>query len=91
MRFQYIKENQDSLNIKKACRLLNVSRSGYYKYLERKPTARDIENQVLSEEIKRIFDEHRGRYGSLRIAKVLELPGLHVNRKRISLERRMKK
>lgn len=84
MRFQYIKENQDSLNIKKACRLLNVSRSGYYKYLERKPTARDIENQVLSEEIKRIFDEHRGRYGSLRIAKVLELQGLHVNRKRIS-------
>ena len=45
------------MNIKKACKLLKVSRSGYYKYLERKPSARDIENSVLSTEIKKIFDD----------------------------------
>ncbi|WP_281532492.1 IS3 family transposase [Anaerocolumna aminovalerica] len=79
-----MKEHQDSLNIKKACKILNVSRAGYYKFLNHKQSKRDIENQVLSEEIKRIFEEHKGRYGSLRIAKVLTQKGLNVNRKRIS-------
>ena len=84
MRFRYIKEHRDSLNIKKACKILNVSRAGYYKYLSHKPSARDIENQVISEEIKKIFEEHKGRYDSLRISKVLENQGLKVNRKRVS-------
>ena len=72
------------MNIKKACKILNVSRSGYYKYLEHKPSARDIENEVLSAEIRKIFEEHKGRYGSLRISKVLEQNGIKVNRKRVA-------
>nr|WP_236886766.1 IS3 family transposase [Clostridium beijerinckii] len=79
-----MKDNQDHLNIKKACKALNVSRSGYYKYLDHKPSKRDIENKVLKEIIREIFEEHKGRYGSLRIAKVLEQREIHVNRKRIS-------
>ncbi|CAK7083327.1 MAG: IS3 family transposase ISSpy1 [Tissierella sp.] len=84
MRFQYIKDNQDSLNIKKACRTLGVSRAGYYKYLNHKPSKRDLENEALKEVIKEIFDENKGRYGSIRIGKVLEQRGIHINRKRIS-------
>ncbi|WP_427042739.1 IS3 family transposase (plasmid) [Fusobacterium sp. SB021] len=84
IRFKYIKENAHSLNIKKACKTLNVSRSGYYKYLKRKPSAREIENKILSEEIKKIFLEHKGRYGSLRIVKTLELKKIKVNRKRVA-------
>lgn len=46
---------------------------------------------MLSKEIKQIFDENKGRYGSIRIAKVLEQRGIHVNRKRVSrLMRNMK-
>ncbi len=51
---------------------MNVSRSGYYKYLNQRPSARDIENQVLSNDIKKILEDHKSRYGSLRISKVLE-------------------
>lgn len=43
-----------------------------------------MENEVLKEIIREIFEEHKGRYGSLRIAKVLEQREIHVNRKRIS-------
>jgi len=68
-----------------------VSRAGYYKYLNHKPSNRDIENEVLSKEIKQIFEENKGRYGSIRIAKVLKQKGIHVNRKRVSrLMRNMK-
>ena len=50
-----------------------------------------LENEVLSLEIRKIFEEHNGRYGSLRISKVLKENGITVNRKRVSkLMRNMK-
>ena len=42
-----------------------------------------MENEVLKEIIREIFEEHKVRYGSLRIAKVLKQRDIHVNRKRI--------
>ena len=84
MRFQYLKDNQDRYNIKKACKTLNISRSGFYEYLQRQPSNRAIENEILSQNIKRIFDEHKERYGSLRIAKSLAKEGIYTNHKRVS-------
>ena len=63
---------------------MGVSRAGYYKYLNHKPSQRDLENAALKEVIKEVFDEHKGRYGSIRIGKVLNQRGIHANRKRIS-------
>ncbi len=79
-----MKENQNKYNIKKACKALNVSRAGYYKYLNRKPSKRDIENEILSKEIQQIFEENKNRYGSIRIAKVLKDKGIHISRKRVA-------
>lgn len=70
---------------------MNVSRSGFYEYLKRKPSRRMLENEILSTEIRKIFEEHKGRYGSIRIAKALEQIGIKANRKRVSkLMRTMK-
>lgn len=63
---------------------MNVSRAGYYKYLSHKPSSREIENQIFSEKIKKVFEEHKGRYGSLRISKVLESDGIIINHKRVA-------
>lgn len=89
MRFQFIKENQNHINVKKACKLLNVSRSGYYKYISWKPSSHTIENNLIRAEIKQIFDEHKGRYGSSRISKELENKGILVSRKRVAKLMRM--
>lgn len=43
-----------------------------------------LENEIISEEIKKIFDEHKGRYGSIRISKTLGKNGMVVNRKRVA-------
>jgi putative transposase len=83
VRFQYLKENKDRYNIKRACKILNISRSGFYDYLNRKPSNRSIENELLSQNIKRIFEEHKGRYGSKRIAKSLLREGININHKRV--------
>ncbi|MBF7150022.1 IS3 family transposase [Bacillus toyonensis] len=46
---------------------------------------------MLNEEIQQIFEEHKGRYGSLRMTKVLEKKGIKVNRKRVGkIMRQMK-
>jgi len=83
VRFQFLKDNQDKYNIKKACKTLNISRSGFYEYLQRKPSNRAIENEVLSGHIKRIFEEHKGRYGARRISKSLAKEGIYASHIRI--------
>ncbi len=83
MKFQFLKEHQKQYNVKKACKILNISRSGFYDYLKRKKSKRMIENEALTEMIEDIFHEHKARYGSRRIQKVLEQQGIHVNAKRV--------
>jgi putative transposase len=43
-----------------ACRVLNVSRSGYYEWLTRLDSPRRQENALLLEHIKYIHQESRG-------------------------------
>jgi transposase InsO family protein len=49
------------------CRVLGVSRSGYYAWLARKPSAAEVRREELTEEITAIHAEVKGRYGSPRI------------------------
>lgn len=84
MRFQFLKQNQKKYNIKKACRILQISRSGYYEYLHRHKSKRAIENEALAEMILDIFEENEGRYGSRRIQKVLLQRNIRINEKRVS-------
>ena len=46
---------------------MNISRSGYYKWLERKPSEQEIEAENLSAEIQRIYDESDSTYGVERV------------------------
>jgi len=84
VRFQFLKENQQKYNIKKACKILKISRSGYYDYLHRRKSKRSIENEALAEMILDIFNENQGRYGSRRIQKVLLQRNIKINEKRVS-------
>ncbi|HFU5546490.1 TPA: IS3 family transposase, partial [Streptococcus pyogenes] len=79
IKFQFLKENSVSLNNHHACQTLQVSRSGFYAYLKRRPSSRHVENEALKEMIKAIFYEHKERYGSVRITQELCRRGTHVN------------
>ena len=84
VRFQFLKEHQKEYNIQKACKILRISRSGFYDYLKRRKSNRAIENEALTEMIEDIFHEHQGWYGARCIQKVLEQQNVHVNPKRVS-------
>jgi putative transposase len=48
------------------CRVLRVSRSGFYAWRERVPSARDRANEPLVNEIRRVHREHRQICGALK-------------------------
>lgn len=70
--------------IEKMCKVFKVSRSGYYDWLNRKPSSRALENQNAKEMIKAIYKESKGRYGSPKIAEELKAQGVKLSRPRVA-------
>jgi putative transposase len=67
-----------------ACRLLGVSRSGYYEWAANVPSARALQDAELIEQIVEIHGKHRGVYGAPRIHAELRMThGICVGRKRV--------
>lgn len=71
------------------CRVLEISRAAYYKWLNRGTTVQDEENALLLEEIRRISDETNNLFGYRKMTMVLnrlrkENGKTPINRKRIS-------
>ena len=59
------------------CRVMQVSRSGFYDWRRRGP---DDHRQALHREVREIHRRKRGSYGSRRIAKELQRGGYEVGR-----------
>ncbi len=76
-------------SIEMMCKVLGVSRSGFYSWLKRKPSKRTLENDDLMEQIREIHKKSKGTYGSPRICEELKKDSVHVSRRRIA--RLMKK
>ena len=64
------------------CELLGISRSGYYRWRQRRPSARQRKDAVLSRHIAKSHRESRGNYGSPRVVKDLQEEGLPTSRRR---------
>ena len=83
MKYRFIKEHRKEFRFGKMCKVLEVSRSGYHKYIKRKMAQRQLENKLLLYEIQKIYHDHREVYGSPRIYKELRKKGIKCNRKRV--------
>ncbi|SFF38719.1 Integrase core domain-containing protein [Spirosoma endophyticum] len=66
------------------CKVLHVSRSGYYYWLAQRPTKRARENQAITEIISSLFTASNGRYGSPKITRDLKAQGINVSRPRVA-------
>jgi transposase InsO family protein len=84
MKYRFIYGHRDEHRIGKMCKTLEVSRSGYHKYIHQKMNGRRLENLRISEIIKDIFKKSHERYGCLKIRKELFFKGYIINKKRIS-------
>ena len=70
--------------IKWMCKVLGISRAAYYKWLRRTPSKRDIENEAVLIEMRKIHESNNGLFGYRKMCMALNRQnGLHVNEKRI--------
>ncbi len=67
-----------------SCRVLGVSRSGYYRWAGAGPSKRAQDDVKLTAEVRQIHGEHKGRYGSPRIHREMKERGCRVGRKRVA-------
>jgi len=70
-------------NVARACALLKVSRAAFYQHLAG-PSRRDQQDAGLTEQIRDLHQESKGRYGAPRIHAELARRGRRHSRKRIA-------
>ena len=83
MKFQFIRAHAGTWPVSVMCRMLGVSRSGYYDWRDRPPSMRTTANTVLLGDIRRIQARHSGRYGSPRMHAALRAEGRGCSRGRV--------
>ena len=84
MRFQFIHDHRQSYPVQLMCRVLEVSRSGYYAWRKRKPSARQMANDFLLALIRLHHRKSRGTYGSRRIHAALQRDGITCGHNRVA-------
>ena len=84
MRFNCIHRRRYQHSIRMMCRLLKVSRSGYYDWHNRDESERSLQNRSLSRLIKQLHLESNGVYGSRKIQRDLLELGEPCGRHRVA-------
>lgn len=82
--FAFISAERVNHRLARLCRVLGVSRSGYYAWANRGPSARRRSDLALTAQIHHVFDASRCTYGAPRIHAVLVRDGVRVSRKRVA-------
>jgi putative transposase len=65
------------------CRMLGVSRQGFYQWRDRPPSQRQIDDAALTERIRKIHVGHGGRVGVRRVRDELRRVGVVCSHKRV--------
>lgn len=84
MKYQFIADHRQEFLITIMCRVLDVSRSGYYAWRKRPTCARKMADQSLTEQIERIHYHSRRTYGSPRIHDELVENGTKCGHNRVA-------
>jgi transposase InsO family protein len=84
VRFTFIQMEKAVYSLCILCRVMQVSRSGYYKWLGRTRSARAIRDAELTTKIRAIHNHSRQTYGSPRIHAELREEGTPISRKRVA-------
>lgn len=77
-------KNQGEFPVNLMCRVLRLSRSGFYEWLVRKPSAQSIANQELLAEVKAVYEASDETYGSPRVTSELKAKGIPCSKSRVA-------
>ena len=84
MKYGFINCHRQAYPLIKLCQFLNVSRSGFYDWLKRKPSSRTLANEQLLTDIKRLHRHSKERYGAIKCWQALLKEGIRCGRNRVA-------
>ena len=88
MKFAFISAEKASFKVSVLCRLLGVTRQGFYAYAKRPRSPRIDRDIALRERLRKLHEESRGTYGSPRMLASLRREGMRVGKRRVERELR---
>lgn len=80
MRFDFIRQEKEAYPVSVLCRVMGVSRSGFYRYQQHFERPRPNGDHELHENVKEIFACSNGTYGSRRMSRALRALGYNIGR-----------
>jgi putative transposase len=84
MRYEFVAGHEGEFRVKAMCRVLGVSRSGYYAWCSRPESQRTQANRRLMVQIREEYQLSRKTYGSPRIHAALRKKDVICSRKRVA-------
>jgi len=84
MKFAFIATQREQYRVGRLCAVLEVSRSGYYAWVDRPRSARAHADDGLQVQIGAIHRTSRGCYGAPRVHAELQQQGVRCGRKRVA-------
>jgi putative transposase len=82
--FELVDAEKAHYPVQVLCDVLEVSRSGFYAWKVRGPSAREKSDELLAVEIAATHARSRKRYGSPRVHRALRKKGIRVGKKRVA-------
>ena len=82
--FRLIDAEKASYPVTKLCRMLGVSKSGYYAWRSRPPSERRRQDALLTEKIREVHRRSREIYGYPRVNAELRALGVRCGRRRVA-------
>jgi len=76
--------HQADFHIATMCRVLGISSSGYYAWVQRAPSRRSQDNTALTKKVRTIHAVSRGTYGAPRVHAELAAAGIPASRNRVA-------
>jgi transposase InsO family protein len=83
MRYRFVDRERQWFGVDAVCCAVGVSRGGYWSWKHRLPSARALGDALLLADVKRIYGEGRGTYGSPRVHEGLSQEGTSCGKKRV--------
>jgi transposase InsO family protein len=83
MKFAFIHAEKALYSVSILCRLLAVTRQGYYAFAKRPLSSRLQEERSIRERLRVLHTESDGTYGSPRMLRALQSEGIRVGKRRI--------
>ena len=68
MKYAWIKDHRDCFPVVAMCRVLQVSKSGYYRWVKAKPSLRTLRSLRIQASVKQVYEDSNQIYGSVKIA-----------------------